>query len=607
MDLFNLSLLDQEFHLNVLAVKLNVNIIGRANVNLAVGADLEYQAGKRYTFWLHILDLKSGSSEMDLIDERFGFQFYVMGTLGFKAGVKKFDTDITIPVVWTNMSQSELNEKFTATVAVGNLTDGYQTVWTGRYGRVDVFDLPTQEEILELMGYYNYETDSGNLKYASVEGYQDQSTGLSLTGDKTFYFNVTPKTYTLTVRDVQDEKGQAVTSVTVDMKFAQEYGGTQVTADTVFTGTANQPLYAHWEKKQELTADQFTFGNLPQTTTYNGTAQAFTFEVNAPGVSQDSFTVEYKLDSGTGEWTTQAPTDAGSYLVKLTRPGDDQYLPFELVVNNSTVALQINKEPVEKPQKSQLNYTFSNWNIKITKTPNIETDGKVIYKLYVIPEAVGEFQYIATFESTSFSVPEASRIIASGNQANPIYGIAVQSLEGRNYAASEESDIKSVIVDSSGNPTTIPLGVLPSTDTYSADSTVSSLSCTVPVAPKVSALATQNVGNTPLMPLSPEQVCLNRGKEFQITLDLNQTTDVWGILANVDYDIETLELTSYTLGNMFTQEQYRVQEDLTAAPFRLLATLEIGTTSAQGAFVTLNFKVKETAQEKDTVISLSRL
>lgn len=219
VDLFNLSLLDQEFHLNVLAVKLNVNIIGRANVNPAVGADLEYQAGKRYTFWLHILDLKSGSSEMDLIDERFGFQFYVMGTLGFKAGVKKFDTDITIPVVWTNMSQSELNEKFTATVAVGNLTDGYQTVWTGRYGRVDVFDLPTQEEILELMGYYNYETDSGNLKYASVEGYQDQSTGLSLTGDKTFYFNVTPKTYTLTVRDVQDEKGQAVTSVTVDMKL----------------------------------------------------------------------------------------------------------------------------------------------------------------------------------------------------------------------------------------------------------------------------------------------------------------------------------------------------------------------------------------------------
>lgn len=121
-------------------------------------------------------------------------------------------------------------------------------------------------------------------------------------------------------------------------------------------------------------------------------------------------------------------------------------------------------------------------------------------------------------------------------------------------------------------------------------------------------LSADSGDTAPLMTLSPEQVCLNRGKEFQITLDLSQATDVWGILANVDYDSETLELTSYTLGDTFTQEQYRVQEDLTAAPFRLLATLdEIGTTSAQGAFVTLNFKVKETAQEKDTAISLSRL
>lgn len=1063
VDLFNLSLLNQEFHISVLAVRLNVNVIGRANVNLAVGADLEYQVGKRYTFWMHILDLKSGSSEMDLIDERFGFQFYIMGTLGLKAGVKaevsigllsttlasvganvefgfylklygyliyyfeqlrpagsqawntteemlgalyldfglyltakfkaqalanlfvyeptlydgefplvtagdrtsvydfalpgaqddvlyvqdadlnslngismtmpeiyttmktmdlvtgalgqsvydtgrfvvtftdshfsldkegnivvdvpegtrylrcdmrlvwknnklafsKFDTDLTIPVVWTNMSQSELNEKFTASVAVGNLTDGYQTVWTGRYGRLDVFDLPGQEEILELMGYYNYQTDTGNLKYASVEGYQDASTGLSLTGDKTFYFNVTPKTYTLTVRDVQDtqgnlsertytalfgesfpledlqttgandpttltyttfqgltdEAGQAVTSMTVDMAFAQAYGdqavltahyldttltatydfvgigdvpsrtvkfqsgttpyleglqeyveqyggenvmvtitptpapstssvtytvlcqiteprpkytitfdsqggtdvtarvlpqgaaiypptaptrsgytfagwytdasctqpydftnavmpgndftlyakwdamtytvsfeavngddpqpitvtygapygplptlthdtlrfvgwftqkdgGTQVTEDTVFTGTANQTLYAHWAEKEALTADQFTFEGLPQTSTYDNTVHSFAFEVNAPGVTKESITVEYKLESGTGDWTTQAPTDAGSYLVKLTRPGDDQYLPFELVVNNSTVALQINKKSVSKPNKNQLNYTFSNWNINITKTPSIETDGKVVYKLYVQRTGTSAWEYISTYDTTSFSVPENYRIVASGSQDNPMYGITVQAQEGRNYTASDESNKKSVMVNSSGNSLTNPLSVPPSTDTYAADTSPLSasntrslsMSQTVPVAPKVSALATQDVGNTPMMTLSPEQVCLNRGKEFQITLDLSQETDVWGILANVDYDPEALELTGYTYGDLFTDAQFTVQEDLTAAPFRLLATLdEISTTTAQGAFVTLNFKVKETAREEDTSISLSRL
>ena len=65
-----------------------MNGVIRGNVNLSLGADMEYQVGKRYSFWLHIMDLESGSSEMDLIDERFGFQFYVMGTLGLRAGVK---------------------------------------------------------------------------------------------------------------------------------------------------------------------------------------------------------------------------------------------------------------------------------------------------------------------------------------------------------------------------------------------------------------------------------------------------------------------------------------------------------------------------------------
>ncbi|MFQ9798888.1 MAG: InlB B-repeat-containing protein [Clostridia bacterium] len=34
--------------------------------------------------------------------------------------------------------------------------------------------------------------------------------------------------------------------------FTQQTGGTQVTADTVFTGTGNQTLYAHWEQKSKF-------------------------------------------------------------------------------------------------------------------------------------------------------------------------------------------------------------------------------------------------------------------------------------------------------------------------------------------------------------------
>lgn len=84
--------------------------------------------------------------------------------------------------------------------------------------------------------------------------------------------------------------------------------------------------------------------------------------------------------------------------------------------------------------------------------------------------------------------------------------------------------------------------------------------------------------------------------------------DVWGILAAVDYDPDTLELLGYTFGDIFTESQFTVQNDRTAAPYKLLATLdEIGTISADGNFVTLKFKVKEDAAEKETTISLQIL
>ena len=447
IDLCNAKFFEKEFHIKVVAVKVSVNGVIRGNVNLSLGADMEYQVGKRYSFWLHIMDLESGSSEMDLIDERFGFQFYVMGTLGLRAGVKlelacgllstslasiganvevgiyvkiygyfiyfferlrpigstawneteemmgalfvevgwyvtakfkaqalantfkyeptlydketplltagekknaynfalepdeedilyiwdedenslngismmipsiyrtmktmdlvsgsigqsiylpdkfvvaftdshfsvddggkirvdtsdgsrylrsdmrivwkcsklafsKFDMDITIPVIWTNMSESELNEKFTASVAVGNMTDGYETVWSGRYGRIDQFDLPSEEEILELINYDSFETDMGNLKYASVEGYQEKSTGISLTTDKTFYFNVTPRQYTLKVEGVQKADGSTETR-TYQALYGEEFD----LENLQFTG-ANDPKTNTYSSFQGLT------------------------------------------------------------------------------------------------------------------------------------------------------------------------------------------------------------------------------------------------------------------------------------------------------------------------------------------------------------------
>lgn len=410
--LINKEFFSKEFHIKILAIKLSVNFIVSADVNLTMGADLEYEVGKRYNFWVKIFSGKSGSSETDLLDERFGFQFYIMGYVGVKAGFKvdvaigiistsiasvganvefgpyikmygyfvyiyikerpantptwnvterkmgaiylefgiyltvkfkaqalkdlikyeptlydgefplltagkeqnvydfalsptssdllyildengdyadgitmelpeayrnmkvihmkngeraqdiydisnfnirftnpafsiddkgiisfdkasipegtryvqgdmivtwmpekrpfsKYDISITVPVVWTSYSESEISKLFNVYVAVGNDTYGYETVWSGQFNRIQTFDLPSQEEILEMIHYDSYNGEDGkNLKYGSTGSYTvSNTTDVTISEDTTFYYEIPVKEYRITVNNIQGKDG----------------------------------------------------------------------------------------------------------------------------------------------------------------------------------------------------------------------------------------------------------------------------------------------------------------------------------------------------------------------------------------------------------------
>lgn len=78
-----------EANISGIAIGVSVDFIVRADMSIAIGSNLEYEVGKRYNFWFKIGLFKpsAGSSSMDLLDEHFAFQFYVMGRVGLKAGV----------------------------------------------------------------------------------------------------------------------------------------------------------------------------------------------------------------------------------------------------------------------------------------------------------------------------------------------------------------------------------------------------------------------------------------------------------------------------------------------------------------------------------------
>ena len=1043
-------------YLGVVAVKVTVNFLIEASMNVSLGADFAYQIGKRYNFWLHIIEGTSGSSETDLVDEQFHFQFYVMGTLGVRAGIKaeiafgilitdiasvganvqfgaylklygyfiytfeklrpanteafndteemlgalyvdfgifvtvkfkaqvflnllkyeptlyngefpiltagdkenvydfslpeddndalyikdrdenssngitmelpeiyrtmkeidltngeksetpypldrftitfddnrftidkngvikadipdgarslsttmritwrggklafsKYDIDIVVPVIWTNYSETELNEKFTASIAVGNETDGYTTVWTERHGRTDVFNLPSYDEVLELIDYENYTLEDGtNVKYESISGYTEPVENISLTADRTFYFNTTLKKYTVTINNVQKEDGTVETrtyttkyggtfnfndlsttgtrnhdtltytrflnlenpndieedvplSMTADLFFAEKYGtdgasfnaayldttltatytfvglgnvvpdvevkfeagttpsfdgmmdyirqyggenatillvspvqapsntsltytvtcaadetkqsytlsfetsggteiqaqrypegslifrpndpsktahtftgwymaadltipvdfstykmpandttlyagwqaetytvhfvtttgtapsdrtiqygntygelpvlsdenmtflgwyttetgGSEVKADTVFTGTADVTLYARWQMKQEITASDITGTNgNTETVTYDGNAHAFPLAINKDGVSADSFTIQYKTDTGSDEWTDTIPVDSGSYLVRVSRPADDTYKAVNnLVLNNNGASLIINKAEYT-PARPKI--SVANWQVTVEipeEYADLLDDATLEYKLYILnQDYTEELKETRTLTKQDLATTKTITFTPSDAKAYDTYYITVTVGERRNYLPTGEGRNRgSFVFNEDGGAQTIMTG---------RSTGLASALLKAPSTLVRNHDATIQPGEAS-MTLTPDEVVLNRGKTFDVTLSLSAEMDIWGILAGIHYDNEVLTLENYTLGDMFEETQYLVQEDIAKIPFRILATRDtLSTEKASGTFVTLHFKVRDDAEEKDTSICFERL
>lgn len=422
IEILNKEIFSKNIYIKIFAINISADFVIKGNVNIAMGANMEYVVGKRYSFWFDIISKTSGSSEMDLLDEKFAFQFYVMGKLGLKMGIEaeiavgvistkigsigltaefgpyvemwgyfiyeytkmrpantstwnydeemmgamylefglylemtfkaqaldglfeyqptlldkkwplltagtrnnvygfayeiaddevllvedydnnsangitmtlpetyrqmeymdlcegdveqeiydlgkfnytlsnsnfafnkdngeitvtvpkgvqymecdltltwkldklafsNYDITVTIPLVWTNLSTEELNERFTASLRAGNARDGYTTIWSKRVMKNQEFDLPTVDEVKAILGVDSYETSEyGSLKYSAINGYGEQQTKeLTILRDQTYYFDVTPRTYTLTVKGVESSNGTKE-----DREFTSRFG-----------------------------------------------------------------------------------------------------------------------------------------------------------------------------------------------------------------------------------------------------------------------------------------------------------------------------------------------------------------------------------------------
>ena len=74
--------------LGIVEIKFEAEFVVSAQVNLTIGADFNYKMAKRYSVTLRVLSFSGTSNTVSLPgDGDYQFTFYVMGTLGLRAGI----------------------------------------------------------------------------------------------------------------------------------------------------------------------------------------------------------------------------------------------------------------------------------------------------------------------------------------------------------------------------------------------------------------------------------------------------------------------------------------------------------------------------------------
>ena len=84
-ELFSFEQAVDPFH--ILVFGLDINFVVGAKMNVSVGCDFSYQNAKRYIFTVNVFANTATSDTIDIIPEQYDFRFYIMGTLGLRAGI----------------------------------------------------------------------------------------------------------------------------------------------------------------------------------------------------------------------------------------------------------------------------------------------------------------------------------------------------------------------------------------------------------------------------------------------------------------------------------------------------------------------------------------
>ena len=85
----------------ILVVEFSVKFAVTANMNISIGCDFYYENAKRYSYTVQVFEKNVTSDVIDIREEHYEFTFYVMGTIGIRAGIK---AEIKVGLISTKLA-----------------------------------------------------------------------------------------------------------------------------------------------------------------------------------------------------------------------------------------------------------------------------------------------------------------------------------------------------------------------------------------------------------------------------------------------------------------------------------------------------------------------
>lgn len=74
--------------LHIFCWEVKGSFVVSANLNVAMGMDFQYKNHKRYNFSVRVKAKTSTNETIDLVPAQYSFDFYVVGTVALRAGIK---------------------------------------------------------------------------------------------------------------------------------------------------------------------------------------------------------------------------------------------------------------------------------------------------------------------------------------------------------------------------------------------------------------------------------------------------------------------------------------------------------------------------------------